>query len=273
MGPYKWIANPTGTPVGSRRRDHGGDSTTAVTSTTVAHPTTQQILVFSPDESGSWPVVMMMHGLNGVNTDMAELSRRVAGGGNVVFAPTWRTDIATSEGATNAARDAECAYRYSRTIASDYHGDLDKPVTFVGWSLGAALVLSQGLSGQIDAMASRWAASATSRGRTSSSRSLAATTSTKATSSTSTRPASPTRTRRSHSSQARTTRRARRGRRRRLVRRSRRPDVDVVILPGANHYAPVFHDHVDGEWVVVPDSAAAEKTVQVILDAIQAAGR
>ncbi|HMK10564.1 MAG TPA: hypothetical protein VK461_03230 [Acidimicrobiales bacterium] len=49
--------------------------------------------------------------------------------------------------------------------------------------------------------------------------------------------------------------------------------VDVVVLPGANHYAPVFHDHVDGEWVVVPDSAAAEKTVQVILDAIQAAGR
>lgn len=45
--------------------------------------------------------------------------------------------------------------------------------------------------------------------------------------------------------------------------------LDVVILPDANHYAPVLHDHVDGAWVVV-DDAAGERTVQVILDAIAA---
>jgi len=28
-------------------------------------------------------------------------------------------------------------------------------------------------------------------------------------------------------------------------------DVDLVMLDGADHLAPIFHDVVDGEWVVV----------------------
>jgi hypothetical protein len=44
-----------------------------------------------------------------------------------------------------------------------------------------------------------------------------------------------------------------------------------VILEGANHYAPVFHDVVDGEWVVDADDPAGERTVDVILDAIASA--
>jgi hypothetical protein len=44
--------------------------------------------------------------------------------------------------------------------------------------------------------------------------------------------------------------------------------VDLVTLEGANHYAPIFHDVVDGEFVVVPDDPAGERTVEVIVDAV-----
>jgi hypothetical protein len=49
-------------------------------------------------------------------------------------------------------------------------------------------------------------------------------------------------------------------------------DATLVMLEGANDYAPVFHDVVgEDEWVGVPDSPAGEETVKVILDAITAA--
>jgi hypothetical protein len=47
-------------------------------------------------------------------------------------------------------------------------------------------------------------------------------------------------------------------------------DVDLVMLDGANHYAPVFHDLRHGEFVAVADDPAGERTVEVILDAIAA---
>ena len=47
-------------------------------------------------------------------------------------------------------RDAECGYRYARSIASDYGDDLDRPVTFVGWSLGALYAIQSGLDEAID---------------------------------------------------------------------------------------------------------------------------
>jgi hypothetical protein len=42
------------------------------------------------------------------------------------------------------------------------------------------------------------------------------------------------------------------------------------MLEGANHYAPIFHNLVDGEWNVVADDPPGERTVRVILDAIAA---
>ena len=47
-------------------------------------------------------------------------------------------------------------------------------------------------------------------------------------------------------------------------------DVDLVMIQGASHYAPVFHDLQDGQFVVVADDPAGEQTVEVILDAIAA---
>lgn len=45
-------------------------------------------------------------------------------------------------------------------------------------------------------------------------------------------------------------------------------DASFTLLNDANHFTPIFHDNIDGEWVLVPDEPAGEQTVQVILDAI-----
>ncbi len=59
----------------------------------------------------------------------------------VVFATDYRPTEPQHIG-----RDAECGYRYAMTLAEQYGGDLDQPVTFVGHSLGATMVILGGLS-------------------------------------------------------------------------------------------------------------------------------
>jgi len=121
-----------------------------VTSEVVSREATKDMLVFSPDAEGSWPVIVAFHGVGGDPKDMAEIATRLAREGNVVFAPTYGTDIATQEGVDQAGMDAECGYRLARSIAADYGGDLTQPVTFVGWSLGASAALAIGLTEEID---------------------------------------------------------------------------------------------------------------------------
>ncbi|MET1002332.1 MAG: prolyl oligopeptidase family serine peptidase, partial [Acidimicrobiia bacterium] len=48
-------------------------------------------------------------------------------------------------------------------------------------------------------------------------------------------------------------------------------DVELEMLQGADHFAPVFHEYVDGKMIEAPDDPAGEQTVEVILDAIAAA--
>ena len=48
-------------------------------------------------------------------------------------------------------------------------------------------------------------------------------------------------------------------------------DVSYVLLEGANHHTPIFHDVIDGEYVLVAEDPAGEATVQAILDSIAAA--
>ena len=43
-------------------------------------------------------------------------------------------------------QDLECAYRYAMSIAEDYGGDLDSPVTSFGHSFGGQMPLLGGLS-------------------------------------------------------------------------------------------------------------------------------
>lgn len=121
-----------------------------VTSEVVSHEATKDMLVFAPDAEGRWPVIVAFHGVGGTPEDMAEIASRLAREGNVVFAPTYATDISTQEGVDQAGIDAECGYRFARSIASKYGGDLTQPVTFVGWSLGASAALAIGLTEDID---------------------------------------------------------------------------------------------------------------------------
>ena len=121
-----------------------------MTSGVVSHKATKDMLVFAPDAEGSWPVIVAFHGVGGTPEDMAEIATRLAREGNVVFAPTYETDITTQGGVDQAGVDAECGYRFARSIAAEYGGDLTQPVTFVGWSLGASAALAIGLTEEID---------------------------------------------------------------------------------------------------------------------------
>ena len=128
----------------------GGSVARGVHEQSISDPTTQDIRVFRPDGKGPWPVVMAYHGLGGNAQQMTELAMRLAAAGLLVFAPTVRTDVSTQQGIVDAANDSECAYRYARTVAPGFGGDLHLPVTFVGWSFGANFAVQGGLDEQLD---------------------------------------------------------------------------------------------------------------------------
>jgi acetyl esterase/lipase len=109
-----------------------------VTSTVVSHETTRDIYVWAPEAEGSWPLVYMIPA-DGSGQDLAEMATRLASHGNVVFAPDYRTN----DSATKMAQDLECGYRFARSIAHEYGGDLDQPVTMIGDSYGASIALAE----------------------------------------------------------------------------------------------------------------------------------
>lgn len=244
----------------------------AVRSEVVSHETTQDILVFAPDAEGSWPVVLALHGIGGDAYDMAAIATRLAGEGFVVFAPNYRSDLSSREGFLQAVRDGECGYRFARSIATEHGGDLDQPVTFVGWSLGATFALALGLTEQIDQSGEivscftevpradvvvaisgchyEWAGTKTGfdisgfGNRDAEVVLLAGENDTTCPSWQSNDAAS--------------------------ALRAAGFDVDLVVLDGASHYAPVFRDRTGGTLRVVPDDPAGERTVATILAAVAA---
>jgi acetyl esterase/lipase len=204
---------------------------------------------------------------------MAEIATRLAREGVVVFAPTYRTDLSTQKGLIDTVNDVECGYRFVRSIAAKYGGDLHQPITFVGWSLGATAALGIGLTENVDPTGkyvscfsnaprpdvivaisgcyfefegvqqsyfdvSEW-------GNKNADLTLLA-------------------------GDDDTTCAAWQSEDAAAELRSAGYDVDLVMLEGANHYAPVFHDVVDGDWVVVADDPPGERTVDVILEAMAA---
>lgn len=234
---------------------------------------TQGMLVFGPDAEGPWPVVFAMHGIDGQAEDMTELATRLAREGVVVFAPTYRTDVTTEEARELAGMDLECAYRFARSVAAEYGGDLDRPVTIVGWSLGATGALALGLSEDIDPSGDLGCFSPAPRpdvvvaisgchyeweGRPSDLIDVselgndAADVVLVAGEEDATCAAWQTEDMAAEL-------------------RSAGYDLDLILLEGADHLAPVFHDVVDGEWVVDPNDPAGERTVGLILNAIAAA--
>jgi acetyl esterase/lipase len=107
---------------------------------------TQEITVWAPDADGSWPVVYALHGSGGDAQALAEMATVLASQGVVVFATDYRSELMPTPQWQDVYRDTECGYRYARSVAGDYGGDLDQPVTIVGHSLGATIGLAMALN-------------------------------------------------------------------------------------------------------------------------------
>jgi len=243
-----------------------------VTSEVVSDSTTQDIMVVAPDAEGPWPVVVALHGVDGEGRDMAEIALRLAREGTAVFAPTYRTDLSTQDGVYQAARDIECGYRFVRSIAADHGGDLDQPVTFVGWSLGASAALALGLMEEVDPsgeyvdcfgevprpdiVVAISGCYYEYQGEPADLLDV---------STLSKRDADVVLV----AGEEDTTCAAWQTADAAAELRGAGFDVEgPVVLSGASHYAPVFHDLVDGEWVVVPNDPAGDRTVEIVLDTI-----
>jgi dienelactone hydrolase len=246
---------------------NGSDGRPDVTSLTVSDATTQDILLVEPDGEGSWPVVLAFHGIDGTAEHMAPLAERLAAAGALVFAPNYRTDVTTEQGVVDLARDVECGYRYARTIAPEHGGSLDEPVVWFGWSLGAVVAVQGGLDEAIDptgeiitcfADAPRpdvivavsgcyydvgeifdpdaWANED------------------------------------AHviivGAEDDTVCPATQSERVAAELTARGYDVGLVMLEGADHFAPVFHRFVHDDMVVDPDQPAGEDVLQLVTDAL-----
>lgn len=118
-----------------------GPTTSEVTTTVVSHETTQEIWVFAPEGEGPWPVVFTFHGQGGTGDGLADTARNLASRGLLVFSPSYRSTEPQS-----VEQDLVCAYRYGLSIAEDYGGDLDLPVTYFGHSFGGQMALLGGLN-------------------------------------------------------------------------------------------------------------------------------
>ncbi len=112
-----------------------------IVSTVVSHETTRDISVWAPEAEGAWPVVYALPGMSGDRTRWDVAGLALARQGVVVFATDYRPTEPQHVG-----QDLECGYRYAMTLAEEYGGDLDQPVTIVGHSFGATMALFGGLS-------------------------------------------------------------------------------------------------------------------------------
>jgi len=251
----------------------GRSSGLPVSTTVVSDPNTQDIRVVQPQTKGTWPVVLALHGFRGSGEDMVELGTRLARAGTVVFAPTYRTDVTTADGLANAGDDISCAYQLARRTAAEHGGDLSRPLTAVGWSLGADLAvlgslqaasggtgselcpgqaprpdIVVGVSGcyyEFEGQPVTWFDDVTSFGNKDIDVYLLA-------------------------GDQDTTCPAWQSEKLASELRAAGHHVELVQLHSANHYAPVFHDLRNGDWQVITNDPAGEQTVQAILDAIAA---
>jgi dienelactone hydrolase len=104
-----------------------------VTSTTVSDSSTREITAWRPVVDGPWPTVVAIHGFGGARGDLDELAGALAAQGMVVFAPDYET--------ASIEQDIVCAIGYARAHTSDQGGDPTSAFAVVGHSLGGAIAL------------------------------------------------------------------------------------------------------------------------------------
>jgi dienelactone hydrolase len=136
--------------IGSAPDSQPAELSSATTARQVAPPSvamatirgdhTQDISIHSPVDAENLPVVYLLHGLANDRHDMDGFANALAREGLVVFVPDIRTN-ATETSAT----DVECGYDYAMANAAEFGGDVDRPVTLVGWSFGAVTAFFSGL--------------------------------------------------------------------------------------------------------------------------------
>jgi dienelactone hydrolase len=239
-----------------------------VASETVSDETTQEIFVAAPETSGSWPVVVLLHGTGGTGPGMAGFANALAARGLVVFAPTYRSDMSTAQGVSELQSDLTCAYRYVVSHAGEFGGDLDQPLTFVGHSLGASLVLEGGLTNESSPTAcgaevplaqivvaisgchyqfedARFGFDPSGWGNKEATVILLGGDRDETCAAWQSEDAA-------------------------AALRSAGYNVDLEILEGANHLSPILEDLVDGESVPAPDDPAGLETIDIISEAIHA---
>jgi dienelactone hydrolase len=252
----------------------GGVTEQTVSSHVVSDPTAPDLRVLAPEGEGPWPLVVALHGFGGTGQDMVELATRLAAAGVVVFVPTYHSDVSTTKGQRQAGDDLSCAYQIARRSAAEYGGDLSRPVTVVGWSLGADLGVLGTLGPPDDPSTGRCPGDVPRpevvvalsgcyyrfqgtrvtwfddlRGWTNKDADVHLVAGNDDTT----------------CAAAQTDKLA-------GSLRTEGYDVAVTHLRSANHGAPIFHDERDGQWQVVKDDPAGERAIEVILDAIDTAG-
>ncbi len=241
----------------------------------LSHETTREIAVWAPPGEGPWPVVYALHGLGGSHQAWAEIATRLASQGVLVFAADYRSVEGAAEGRWDyVEQDTECGYRFVRSIANDYGGDLNQPVTMVGHSMGATRVLEIGLNEAAFGPGGTYTECLAGEPRPEVIVAIAG----------------------CHyefagydfgfSTAGWTNKGAN------LVFIAGEEDavceawqsedagdelrsagylVEHIEIAGANHFTPIFGDFIGDQWVTIPDEPAGQEVVQTILDAIEKA--
>lgn len=237
-----------------------------VSSQVLRDESSQEVRVWAPVGGRGSPVVFALPGLGGHSSDFDLLGSALASRGVVVFATDYRTNGTIDD----IAVDTACGYRLVRRVAKDHGGDLARPVTGLGWSRGASLMLSGALhrtpTGAGASCAQdlplpevvvgmngcyyEWAGRpqpfpVEELDRRDASVLLVA--------------ASADRNCPAWQSRKAAT-----------ALEAVGFHTTLTTIVGANHFTPLFHDFVKGRWVAVPGGTAGEQTVQAILHAIEA---
>jgi dienelactone hydrolase len=249
------------------------DDEQSVTSEVVSDPMSPDLRVLAPEGGGPWPVAFALHGIGGTGEDMVELGTRLAEEGVVVFVPTYSSDLDTPEGLEQASDDIVCAYQAARRAAPDHGGDLDRPITAVGWSLGADFAVLGGLGPPSDDSGGRcpgalpepevivgvagcyyefdgnpvtWFDDLTGWSNKGAG---------------------------VHLIDGEDDRTCPAWQTEQLADAldAEGYDVEVTQLASADHPAPIFHTEQDGRWEVDPDNPAGEEVVEIVVDAIATA--
>jgi acetyl esterase/lipase len=102
----------------------------------------QQLDVFHPEDSGPWPVVVVVHGHNQERAHFTDLAEAIASQGAVAF----NVDYLDRFPFVTAVDQVACAVRFARATGPRYGGAPDR-VVLVAHSIGAFISMNVALTG------------------------------------------------------------------------------------------------------------------------------